>query len=255
MVNYYSYCTLGFDHTSWVWFICRHRSWVCVVLCTPRLLHTRLMTPVFLGELWVRLASLKPASFDTWKGAGQFIQSTPKHRENRFVALSHMTWLEDARVKRPRHRGCWHDPGRTISHNYLDSFLSSGSINSRALTLNTSWKQLRSEHLYMLFRICVRILLAGVNWVYRGLKGRGFSVQAPVRTEPGRCSASRGRCKDTLKAPPRCPRPRHRTLKCSHRALDQQECCQLPMAKKKRIHPVKCTNFNQVFCIVVVLPT
>lgn len=159
-MNYYSYCTLGFDRTSWVWFIWqRHCSCICVVLCTSGLSHTCLMTPVFLGELWVRLASLKPASFDTWKGAGHSLsrapQTTVKHSENRFVALSHMTWLEDAKVKRPWHHGCWHDPSRAISHNYLDSFLSSGSIHSRILALNTPWKQLRSEHLYMLFIICV----------------------------------------------------------------------------------------------------
>lgn len=164
VVNYFSYCTLVLDHTSWVWIIWqRHWSCICVVLCTSGLSHTRLMTPVFMGELWVRLASLKPASFDTWKEAGHSLsrasQSTVKHSETRLVALGHMTWLKDARVKSPRHHGCWHDLSWTISHNYLDSFRSSGSINSRILALNPSWKQLHSEHLYMLFIICAKILL------------------------------------------------------------------------------------------------
>lgn len=99
VVNYFSYCTLVLDHTSWVWIIWqRHWSCICVLLCTSGLSHTRLMTPVFLGELWVRLASLKPASFDTWKGAGHSLsrapQSTVKHSEAQWNQIS-SPWSHD----------------------------------------------------------------------------------------------------------------------------------------------------------------
>lgn len=47
-----------------------------------------------------------------------------------------------------------------------------------------------------------------------------LGVQALLQTKPGRCSGSRGRCYDTLKAPLMYPWQDTETPKCSHRSSD-----------------------------------
>lgn len=52
-----------------------------------------------------------------------------------------------------------------------------------------------------------------------GLQSGRFSVQDPAWTKQGKCSWSRGRCKNTCSAMPKYPWARYWSHNCSHRAL------------------------------------